>query len=131
MFRTAKTGVDVQDQLSQLPVTHMTFHVEGGWLVVGPTGLFVLTTDDGDDLEGAARRAVERANEVRERLSLELAWVPYVDALVATNDPDGPMHLPCLAVPADLLTGAIVEGPQTIDDETLNTLGRLRLNRAF
>jgi hypothetical protein len=129
VFGATKPAVDVQAQLTSLPVEHLTFHVEGGWLVIGPTGLFVLTSDDGD-LEGAARRAVERAQEVRDRLSQELVWVPYVDPLVATADPEGPRQLPCLAIPADLVTAAIVEGPQTVDNETLAKLGRLQLNRA-
>ena len=128
VFRSPKAAADVQQQLLQLPVEHVTYQIEGGWLVIGPTGLIVLTEDDGD-LESAARRAVDRAQEVRERLSQELVWVPYVDALVATDDPDGPRQLPCLAVPADLITPAIVEGPTTIDDDTLARLARLRLHR--
>jgi hypothetical protein len=129
MFRSARsTAVDVSAELQQLPTTHTTFQLEGSWFVVGPTGLFVIAAEDGD-LDEAAHRAVRRAEEVRSQLALELAWVPFVDAVVATASSDGPMRLPCIAVPLNLLRLAISDGPRTVDDETLARLTRLRLAR--
>ena len=115
-------------ELQQLPTTHTTFQLEGSWFVVGPTGLFVIAAEDGD-LDEAAHRAVRRADEVRSQLALELAWVPFVDAVVATASNDGPMRLPCIAVPLNLLRLAISEGPRTVDDDTLASLARLQLGR--
>ena len=129
MFRSPRhAALDIGAELRQLPASHTTFQLEGAWLVVGPTGLFVVASEDGD-LEVAAHRAMRRAEEVRGRLALELAWVPFVDALVATSQPDGPMRLPCIAVPANLLRLALAEGPRTVDDETLSTLSLLQLQR--
>ncbi len=129
MFRPARSAaVDVRAELQLLPTTHTTFQLEGAWLVVGPTGLFVIVAEE-DDLAIAASRAIRRADEVRSRLAMELAWVPFVDALVATRQPDGPLRLPCIAVPSNLLRLAISEGPRTVDDATLATLAMLQLQR--
>jgi hypothetical protein len=129
MFKSARsTAVDVSAELQQLPTTHTTFHLEGSWFVVGPTGLFVITAEDGD-LDEAAGRAVRQAEELRAQLALELAWVPFVDAVVATASNDGPMRLPCIAVPLNLLRLAISDGPRTIGDDTLAALARLELRR--
>ena len=134
MFRAARQAHDehtatstvVAGQLQLLPVWHVTFQLEGAWLVVGPTGLFVITADDGD-LRAAADRATARALEVRNRLATELAWVPFVDALVGTSRDEALAELPCLAVPIDLLLYTIAEGPRTGDDDTLERLTRMRL----
>lgn len=129
MFRSVRpAAVDVSAELRGLPTNHLTFQLEGAWLVVGPTGLFVIVPDEGD-LEGAAERATSRALEVRSRLAAELAWVPFVDALVATNRDDATTRLPCIALPADLLRFTIVEGPRTVDEDTLSKLALLSLHR--
>ena len=122
----AATSVTVAAQLQLLPVWHVTFQLEGAWLVIGPTGLFVITADEGD-LRAAADRATARAGEVRTRLATELAWVPFVDALVGTVRDESVAELPCLAVPTDLLRYTIAEGPRTVDDDTLERLTRMRL----
>jgi hypothetical protein len=129
MFRSARsTATDVRTELQLLPPSHTTFQLDDAWFVVGPTGLFVVAADDGD-LDAAARRAVLRAERLRDEVSLELAWVPFVDAIVATASNDGPVRLACLTVPVNLLRLAIADGPRTVDDETLEALGRLQLRR--
>jgi hypothetical protein len=129
MFRSARNAAfDVGAELRLLPESHTAFELEGAWLVVGPTGLFVVAWDE-DDLELAAQRAVRRADEVRSRLALELAWVPFVDALVFTSHPDGQLRLPCIAVPATMMRSALAEGPPSVDDDTLARLRELPLQR--
>jgi hypothetical protein len=128
MFRTTRSpGVDVSGELRDLPTSHLTYHHEGAWFVLGPTGLFVITADDGH-LQEAAELAVANAARLRADLAKELAWVPFVDALVATHNPEAALSLPCIAVPVSLLRYTVSEGPRTVPEATLAQLTRLWLS---
>jgi hypothetical protein len=128
MFRTTRPpSVDVSAELRDLPTSHLTYHHEGAWFVLGPTGLFVITADEGN-LQTAAELAVANAARLRGDLATELAWVPFVDALVATLSPDATLSLPCIAVPASLLRYTVSEGPRTVPGATLAQLTRLWLS---
>lgn len=115
------TPTSVDEALRALPSTATVYVLDEAWLVVAPSGIVVLTEDRGD-LTSAALRAAEMADAVRSRLSEELAWVPFVDAMCATTvvgfDPDQP----CLVVPADLVEFSVTGGPRSIDAETLDKL---------
>ncbi len=129
MFRTTRApGVDVSAELRDLPTSHLTYHHEGAWFVLGPTGLFVITADEGD-LAQAADLAVANAAALRGDLATQLAWVPFVDALVATHHPDAALGLPCIAVPASLLRLTVSEGPRTVPESSLAQLTRLWLSK--
>lgn len=128
MFRSVRSAaVDVSAELQQLPTSHVSFQLEGAWFVLGPTGLFVVVADEGDMIE-AADRATTRASELRLQLALDVDWVPFVDALVATHRDDAYRTLPCIAVPTDLLRYTLTEGPRAVDEETLARLIRARLS---
>ncbi|MBX7067838.1 MAG: hypothetical protein K1X38_00495 [Microthrixaceae bacterium] len=126
VFRSQRTGPSsLVDILRSLPPSVTVFVLDGGFLVVGPAGLFVLTQDEGD-LASAARRAAEQADAVRLQLADELVWVPFVDAMCVTTDAAFDPRQPCLVVPHDLVAHTIVGGPTTVDNETLAKLRLLR-----
>jgi hypothetical protein len=128
MFRSVRSAaVDVSAELQQLPTSHVSFQLEGAWFIVGPTGLFVVVADEGDVVE-AADRATQRAVEVRTQLARDVAWVPFVDALVATQHDESCRTLPCITVPTHLLRYTLTEGPRAVDEETLARLIRARLS---
>jgi hypothetical protein len=129
LFRSAKARVrDVGGELRRLATSHSTFQLDGGWFVVGPTGLFVVAAGE-PDLGTAARWAVDRATAMRAELADQLVWVPFVDAIVATSHSGPGTDLPCLVVPVSLLRSTIEDGPRTVDDATLSKLGLLAMRR--
>lgn len=131
MFRWARSDeLDLSATLAQLPTHFLTFVLDGAWLVVGPTGVFVVTGDE-DGLDRAVTRVEARAIEMRAHLSNELDWVPFVDALVVSAEPveDHGADGPATVLPADLVISAITSGRQTVDDETLMKLTRIGLRR--
>jgi hypothetical protein len=129
MFRSPRTSAHgVRAELRRLDTRHCVFQLEGGWFVVGPTGLFVVGEDDGD-LRGAATWAARRARTMRAELADQLVWVPCVDPVVVTSDEAVPQGLPCLVVPEGLLRYTVADGPTTVDDDTLSKLALLALKR--
>ena len=129
VFRSARPiASEARDELVRLGTAHITFQIDDGWLVVGPTGLFVVSTATGD-LATAADDVCTRAGEIRKRLANDLSFVPFVDAVLVTDErlPGG--ALPCMAIDPSNLRTTIAEGPRTIDDETLGRLGLLALQR--
>jgi hypothetical protein len=122
MFRSQRTTANsLTAVLRALPRSVTVFDVSDAWLVVGPSGLFVLTEDDGD-LTAAALRAAARADSVRLRLSDELVWVPFVDAMCVTADTSFDSNQPCLVVPHDVVAQTVTGGPVSVDAETLEKL---------
>ena len=129
MFRPARFPVaELSHELQGLPQHHLTYMLEGAWLVVGPTGLFVLVDADGD-LAASAVAAVRSAGELRARLCDTLAWVPFVDAVVVTSNPRRCSIPECLVVHIDMIRDMICNGPTTIDPQTLMQLALLGLPR--
>lgn len=125
MFRSHRVSpASLSDTLRGLGNAVTVFDVDDAWLVVGPTGLFVLTEDTGD-LPAAAGRAAERAGRVRLRLSDELVWVPFIDAMCVTSVVAFDPSQPCLIVPHDLVVHTVTGGPASIDAETLAKLDLL------
>lgn len=55
------------------------------WVVVGPTGLFVVGRSNGD-LDASTRRTSSIAHLLRTRLADELPWVPFVSAVVIGDE---------------------------------------------
>lgn len=122
MFRSQRlTAAPLDEQLRGLPSSVSVYVLDEAWLVVSPSGLFVLTEDQGD-LAAAARRAADRADTVRLELSDQLVWVPFIDAMCATGEVHFDPAQPCLVVPQDLVVHTVVEGPGRIDAETLAKL---------
>jgi len=129
MFRSARSQVnDVGSELRRLDTSHSVFQLDNGWFVVGPTGLFVVTADEGD-LHGASRWAADRAMAMRAWLADQLVWVPCVDPVVVTAQAHLAERIGALTVPLSLLHYTLAEGPRTVDDGTLSKLGLLALKR--
>jgi hypothetical protein len=126
MFRPTRTAAgDVAAELRELPTTHVTFQHDGAWFVLGPTGLFVVA--DGQlDARQAGLAAVLGARRLRVDIASELAWIPFVDALVV-SDADAPEGLPCPSVPLRMLRSTLTDGPRIVDDSTLAHIIRRRL----
>jgi hypothetical protein len=126
MFRPVRTAaVDVAAELRELPTSHVTFQHERAWFVLGPTGLFVVA-DGSDDPFQSGLVAVVGARRLRSDIASELAWIPFVDALVVSEDAE-PVGLPCPSVPLRMLRSALTEGPRIVDDDTLSRIIRRRL----
>jgi len=92
-------------------------------LVVGPSGAFVVLPH-GPDGPDAGARAAALAEATRSTLAEHLAWVPFIDAVVATAG-DGHCGPGATAVPLDLLPVVLVEGPPVIDAATLTRIAAL------
>jgi hypothetical protein len=119
MFRSVRAATsDVGAELRELPASHVAYLHEGSWVVLGPTGLFVVT-DGAEHLYEAALTSVLGAFRLRSDLAVDLAWVPFVDALVVADDAPPADELPCPAVPARLLRSTVSEGPRIVDAVTL------------
>ena len=128
VFRTRRSTHDeTRDELRRLGTAHIAFQVDNGWLVVGPTGLFVIGTAD-RDCATVANRLVVLARGLRNRLANELTLVPCVDALLVCDPPDD-VELPCLTIGVGNLRSMIADGPRTVDADTLGRLGRLAFQR--
>jgi hypothetical protein len=126
MFRPLRTTAgDVAAELRELPTSHVTFQHDGTWFVLGPTGLFVVA-DGHDDARRAGLAAVAGARQLRGDIAAELAWIPFVDALVV-SDADAPPGLPCPSVPLRMLRSTLTEGPRIVDDAPLAHIIRRRL----
>jgi hypothetical protein len=109
--------------LAALPPGRILAGTGAGWLVVGPSGAFVVLPDPSGG-NGAGRRAGALAEATRAALAEHLSWVPFVDAVVVT-DRDGSCGPGATAVPVDLLPEVLVEGPTVIDDPTVRRVGEL------
>lgn len=68
-----------------LPDDYLVRRCIDQWVVVGPTGLFVVGRTAGDP-EPDARRAASMAYLVRTRLADVLPWVPFVSAVVVGDE---------------------------------------------
>lgn len=91
------------------------------WVVVGPTGIFVVGRAE-NDVAASAEHTLALAHELRERLGEVTPWVPFVDALVVADRevPDSA----CTIVDVDMLVRALTVGAPTLDDAALVTLRR-------
>jgi len=128
VFRTQRARPDVLGELRRLGTQHIVFQLEQGWLVVGPTGVMVVACGAGDPL-AASIWACDRADQMRSDLALEMPWVPFVDALVVIDHVDEEVGaLACGAVPCSMLRSSIMDGPHTVDDDSLARITRLALH---
>lgn len=129
MFKSHATAGDVSATLANLPTEHLVFMLDAAWMVVGPTGVFVLVVEE-STAEPAAH-AVAQAEALRERLADQISWVPFIDAMVVIADREAARVEagPCPSVPLRRLLTTIVDAPRRVDDETLAGLARIGLRR--
>lgn len=121
-----RTADRVARVLAALPAGRIVAGTGSGWLVMGPSGAFVVLPDPSGTSGAAAagRRAAVLAETTRAALAEHLSWVPFVDAVVATER-DGSCGPEATAVPVDLLPEVLVAGPAVIDGPTLARVGEL------
>lgn len=103
VFRTRHSTTDDRVVMT-LPDDYLVRRCVDTWVVVGPTGLFVVGRANGD-VEGCARRTSSMAQALRTRLADALPWVPFVSAVVVADAPNPGLACPVVAV-ADL--GAVL-----------------------
>ncbi len=128
VFRTQRARPDVRGALRGLGTQHLVFQLEHGWLVVGPTGVTVVTAG-ADDPVAASIWASDRADQMRSDLAVEMPWVPFVDALVVVDHVDETIGvLACGAIPCSMLRSSIMDGPHTVDEEALARITRVALH---
>ncbi|UDY36964.1 hypothetical protein [Dermatobacter hominis] len=102
-----------------LPDDYLVRRCADHWVIVGPTGLFVVGRSDGDPV-ASSQRAVAMAHLLRSRLADVLSWVPFVSAVLVA---DGDRHdLACAAVDMDGLGPLLRNGGPQIGDGALHLL---------
>jgi hypothetical protein len=100
--------------LSVLPNTYSTIGLGEARLVVGPTGVFVVSPT-GDNVQQTADDLVQRAVGLRTELAQRMSLVPFIDALVIVGD-GGERPFAATGVPLDLLAATITQGPDLLAD---------------
>lgn len=99
----------------------MVRRIRDHWVVVGPTGVFVVGRGDIDagDISEVARQTASLAHRLRDRLSESIHWVPFIDALLIvenqSNGAGADEGLECTVVAADLLRSVLTSGPESIE----------------
>ena len=102
-----------------LPDDYLVRRCAEHWVIVGPTGLFVVGRSDGDPV-ASCQRAVAMAHLLRTRLADVLSWVPFVSAVLVA---DADRHdLACAVVDMDGLGPLLRNGGQQIGDGALHLL---------
>jgi hypothetical protein len=104
--------------LRQLPDAFGVTSIGPADVVVGPTGVFVVLAHDGS-IE-RARGLVRLASTVRSALAEEMAWVPFVHALLVDDAMQSIAQ--ATVVPPQHLTEVLTEGRMTLELETIETI---------
>jgi len=112
---------DVSRWVARLPMEYLVCRQAEHWVVVGPTGIFVVG-GSGEDAVAAAESTRHLAHRIRTALSDLVPWVPFIDALLVSPETD--LQVPCTVVELASLEMALLTGSTTIDDEGLEQLRR-------
>lgn len=102
-----------------LPDDYLVRRCLNCWVVVGPSGLFVIGRAAGD-AASASERTASMAHTLRTRLADVMSWVPFVSAVVV-----GDRHrhdLACPMVELDELGSLLRDGGQQIGEGALQVL---------
>lgn len=118
MFRPAPYARDVSRQVARLPLDYFVCRLAEHWIVVGPTGIFVVGHADDQPL-ASAEATVSLAHRLRADLSDVIPWVPFVDAMLVVEDH---LRLPCTVVDIGSLELALLSGPRAIDEAGVSQL---------
>ncbi len=102
-----------------LPDDFLVRRCDDHWIVVGPTGLFVVGRANGD-LRSATRDAVAMASLVRTRLADLVPWVPFVNAVVVAERDRHDLN--CPVVDLDGLRPFLRDGGSQLDGNGLHAL---------
>jgi hypothetical protein len=121
VFRPHPNAREVSRRVARLPLDYVVSRLGDHWIVLGPTGLFVVGRA-GDDLTLDANTTLALAHRIRAHLSDAMPWVPFIDALLVTAEED--LSVPCTVVDIATLEMALLSGPVSIDDVGLAQLRR-------
>ena len=119
MFRPHPNAREVSRRVARLPLDYVVERLDEHWIVLGPTGVFVVGRA-GDDLALDAEATIALAHRIRTQLSDVVPWVPFVDALLVTAEAD--LSVPCTIVDIATLEMALLSGPISIDEVGLSQL---------
>jgi len=119
VFRPHPNAREVSRRVARLPLDYAVSRLGDHWIVLGPTGLFVVGRA-GDHLASDADVTVALAHRIRAHLSDVMPWVPFIDALLVTAEAD--LSVPCTLVDIATLEMALLSGPVSIDDVGLEQL---------
>jgi hypothetical protein len=112
MFATSLDGV-----VDGLPAPWVALPDDFGWVVIGPTGAFALTSGD-PDVPGAGLKVARAAAATRAALAARLSWAPFVDPLVVVDGPAPPAE-DAAVVPARLLADVLTSGPVVLQEDQI------------
>ena len=113
VFRPHPNAREVSRRVARLPLDYFVCRLIEHWIVVGPTGIFVVGRA-GDDAATTAGVTLSMAQRIRTELANRIPWVPFIDALIVGGDDD--VSLPCTVVNIGTLEMALLSGPVAIDE---------------
>lgn len=105
--------------MAELPDDFISRRTGDRWVVIGPTGLFLIATTPGDTHLLAEQTAID-AHLLRTRLADVLELVPFVDPVVCSTEPSE--SLTCAIVEPRMLTALLLGGPDVIPESELQLL---------
>jgi len=119
VLRSTPSAPEVHARVMTLPEEYLVRRFNDHWVVLGPTGLFLVGKGEGQPDLAAARTAVT-AHRLRNRLAEVVEFVPFIDPVVVTSDSES--GHPCAMVELDLLEGLLTSGPEVIPEGELQLL---------
>jgi hypothetical protein len=111
--------IDLADLLGHLPEDYLVVPLRSAYFVVGSPGTYVVGDDPSHD-DGEIGRL---AGQLRAALAQHLTWVPFVHALLISDDLRAIPQ--ATVVPRDLLLGVLTEGRRSLDEDTMRRIGEL------
>lgn len=106
--------------MAALPDAFTVRRTTDRWVIIGPTGLFLVSATDGDP-DSAAEQTAMDSHVLRNKLAEVMDMVPFVDPVVVSRDRVSP-HGPSTLVEAHLLTALLLGGPPVIGESELQLL---------
>jgi hypothetical protein len=109
----------VEHLVAELPDDFISRRTGDRWVVIGPTGLFLIATATGDPHPLAEQIAID-AHLLRTRLADVLELVPFVDPVLCSCEPSE--SLTCAVVEPRMLNALLLGGPDVIPESELQLL---------
>jgi hypothetical protein len=119
VLRSSPTAPDVEHRVAELPDDFISRRTGERWVVIGPTGLFLIATSTGNAHLLAEQTAID-AHLLRTRLAEVLDLVPFVDPVVCSTEPSESST--CAVVEPRMLTTLLLGGPDVIPESELQLL---------
>lgn len=119
VLRSTPSVREVHARVTTLPQGFLVRKTGAHWVVVGPTGLFLVGKAE-DNPAQAAERTAMAAHRLRNHLAEVLDVVPFVDPVVVADEPGH--ELVCAMVRVDLLASFLCSGPEVVNEGELQLL---------